>query len=318
MPLVDSKYKGPPFFYVNGHFETIIPSLRRKIKGIAYNREQIETPDDDFLNIDWIKNGHRRLLIISHGLEGGSDRHYAMALAKLFSQNNWDVLAWNNRTCNGEMNRQKIMYHHGASYDIRTVMKHATTFDYEEIAMAGISMGGGQTIRYLGEVGEYEIPEIVKKAVVISAPCSLIESAATLNWRSNRVYERRFLGKLKDKIRRKAEQYPDIDTSGLDDIQKLKVFDDIYSGPIHGFKDAAAFYEFCNPFPFLKKIDREVLILNALNDPLLQGDCYPYQLAENSVNIHLETPKRGGHVGFTRFADEFTYSERRTLEFLSD
>lgn len=71
MPVVSSNYKGPPFYYMNGHFETIIPSMSRKIEGVNYQREQIETPDDDFLNLDWLKNGHEKLLIISHGLEGG-------------------------------------------------------------------------------------------------------------------------------------------------------------------------------------------------------------------------------------------------------
>ncbi|MBO3696952.1 YheT family hydrolase [Roseivirga sp. E12] len=319
MPIVASNYKGPPFFYLNGHFETIIPSMTRKIKGIEYSREQIETPDDDFLNLDWLKNGHNRLLIISHGLEGGSDRHYAMGMAKLFSSNGWDVLAWNNRSCNGEMNRQKILYHHAASYDVRTVVDHAlATEQYAELAMVGMSMGGGQTIRYLGEESEFGLPDQLKKAVVISVPCSLPESVDTLGWRSNAVYEKRFLGKLKDKLKRKAEQYPEIDVSELVNIKKLEVFDEMFSAPLHGFESRKAFYEHCNPLPFISKISRDLLILNALNDPLLIGDCFPYHLAEGSPNIYLETPKRGGHVGFVESGSDFTYSELRTLEFLTN
>ncbi len=317
MPQVDSKYKGPPFFYLNGHFETIIPSLRRKIKGLSYVREQIETPDDDFLNIDWVKNGHNRVLVISHGLEGGSDRHYVMALAKLFAKNGWDIAAWNNRTCNGEMNRQKIMYHHAATYDLRSVVDHVAAQGYQEISLVGISMGGGQTLRYLGQEEEFTLPAELKKAVIISAPCSLIESAKTLNWKSNRVYEKRFLNKLKKKIAAKAQQYPEIDVSGLDTMTKLQEFDNKYSGPLHGFKDAKEFYEFCDPYPFIEKITRDFLVLNALNDPLLQGNCYPYELAQRMPNLTLETPKRGGHVGFARLGKEFTYSEIRALEYLS-
>lgn len=317
MPLIPSKYKGPPFFYVNGHFETIVPSLKRKIKGLNYEREQIDTPDDDFLNIDWVKKGNSKVLVISHGLEGGSDRHYVMGLAKLFSQNGWDVAAWNNRTCNGEMNRQRIMYHHAATYDLRSVMDRVVEEGYDEIAVAGISMGGGQTLRYLGQEDEFGLPEQLKKAVIISAPCSLIESAKTLNWKSNRVYEKRFLNKLKKKVAAKAEQFPDIDVSGLEDMTTLREFDDRYSGPLHGFKDAKEFYHYCDPYPFISKIKKEFLILNALNDPLLQGNCYPYDLAKQMPNMTLETPKRGGHVGFERIFKEYTYSEIRALEYLS-
>ena len=318
MPVLESNYKGPPFYYVNGHFETIVPSMIRRVKGVTYEREQIDTPDDDFLNIDWLKKGHKRLLVISHGLEGGSDRHYAMGLAKLFHQNGWDVAAWNNRSCNGEMNRQRILYHHAASYDLRSVVDHITkNYQYDEIALVGISMGGGQTIRYLGEEAEFGLPEQIKKAVVISAPVSLVESAKTLLEKENRVYEKRFLDKLKVKIKAKAAQFDDIDIEGIDEINSLSVFDNRYSAPLHGFKDAKEFYSFCDPFPFVEKVSKELLILNALNDPLLIGDCFPYDLASASKNIYLETPKRGGHVGFARFGKEFTYSEIRTLDFLS-
>lgn len=319
MPVVQSKYKRPPFFYLNGHFETVIPSMSRKIKGVDYQREQIETPDDDFLNLDWINKGSEKLLVISHGLEGGSDRHYAMALAKLFVNYGWDILAWNNRSCNGEMNRQRILYHHGASYDLRTVINHALKKKaYKEIALAGISMGGGQTLRYLGEEPEFGVPDQIKRAVAISAPCSLIESAATLKEKGNKLYEKRFLTKLKGKIVQKAAQYPDIDISELDEIQTLHAFDTAYSAPIHGFSSTDEFYQFCDPYPFISHISREVLVLNALNDPLLQGECYPYSLAEQMPNLFLETPERGGHVGFSRWRSEFTYSELRALEFLTD
>lgn len=318
MPLVESNYKQPPFFYLNGHLETIIPSMIRKVKGVHYEREQITTPDDDFLNIDWLKGGNKRVMVLSHGLEGGSDRHYAKGMSKLFLKNGWDVAAWNNRSCNGEMNKQRILYHHAATYDLRSVIQHVLqSGKYKEVALVGISMGGGQTVRYLGQEDEFGLPSEIKKAVVISAPVSLIESAKTLVLRSNRVYEKRFLRKLKVKVRGKAAQYPDIDISGLHQMTTLKEFDDTYSGPLHGFKDAKEFYQFCDPYPFLKKVKKEILILNALNDPLLQGECYPYNLAEKMDNLTLETPKRGGHVGFVQSGKEFTYSEERALSFLS-
>ena len=319
MPVITSAYKGPPFYLVNGHLETIIPSLRRVIKDVKYKRERIETPDNDFLDIDWLKQKSPRLLVISHGLEGNTDRHYVKGLAKLFYQNSWDILAWNNRTCSGEMNRQKIMYHHGASYDLRTVVEHVNKIgDYKEIALVGISMGGAQTIRYLGEQEKYPLPKNLTKAVAISAPCALPESAATLKKRRNRIYEQRFLGKLKKKLVEKANQFPDIDISNLDQIKTIEAFDNHYSGPLHGFQNAEEFYAWCNPLPFIEKIKVPLLILNALNDPLLQGDCYPYLIVSNQSNIFLETPKRGGHVGFTVPRSEFTYAESRALGFLSD
>lgn len=101
MPILSSSYSKPPFYLLNGHFETIIPSLWRRIEGVSYTRQKIDTPDGDFLNLDWSKVGSNRLLIVSHGLEGDSNRHYAKALVKLFNQRAWDVVVWNNRTCGG-------------------------------------------------------------------------------------------------------------------------------------------------------------------------------------------------------------------------
>lgn len=319
MPIIQSAYQGPPFYYFNRHFETVIPSLKRKIEGVVYERERIDTPDDDFLDIDWMRAGNERLLVISHGLEGNSDRHYVKGLAKLFGKNGWDILAWNNRTCSGEMNRQRIMYHHGASYDLRTVIEHVNKVaDYKRISLAGISMGGGQTLRFLGEIKEHPLAANIHSAVAISAPCSLPESANTLNLRGNWIYEKKFLDRLKKKIKAKAAQYSDMDLSRLDQIKTLREFDNLFSGPIHGFKDADDFYEYCNPMPFVKQIEIPVLVLNALNDPLLEGECYPYELARNRSNLFLETPSKGGHVGFAQRGKEFVYSEERSLAFLEE
>lgn len=318
MPIVESKYKGPPFYYFNKHAETIIPSLMRKVD-VSYTREQIDTPDNDFLNVDWVRNGHRRLLVISHGLEGGSDRHYVTALAKLFSSNGWDVAAWNNRTCNGEMNKTIKLYHYAASYDIRTVVNHALeTQGYDEVCLAGISMGGGQTLRFMGQGEEFPLPKQVKRAVAISVPCYLPHSVETLYDKSNKLYEQRFLKKLIVKIKAKAQQFSEIDIEGIDDIRNLEEFDNRYSAPLNDFESAKAFYEFCNPYPFMQNIDRPTLIINALNDPLLKGKCYPFELAESNSNIFLETPKRGGHVGFALWNSEYTYSEKRAFEFLNE
>ena len=102
MPVLPSSYVSPPWFYFNAHVETVLPSVFRKVLGVNYSREKIDTPDGDFLNLDWSRVGGERLLIVSHGLEGDSQRHYARALVKLFNQQGIDGLVWNNRSCGGE------------------------------------------------------------------------------------------------------------------------------------------------------------------------------------------------------------------------
>ncbi len=290
----------------------------RKIEGIHYSREKIDTPDGDFLNLDWSKVGSQKLLIISHGLEGGADRHYAKALAKLFNASGWDVLAWNNRSCNGEINLRPILYHHGASYDLHTTVNHALDQNtYWEIYLTGISMGGAQTLKYLGESGK-DLSPVIKGAAVYSTPCNLLSSAETLKKRSNRFYKERFLGKLKKKIVAKAHQFPGIfDLDLLEKTNDFDVFDTHFTAKLHGFKDARDFYLSVSADNWMKEIQIPTLIINAINDPLLGPACYPERLALNHPHLYLEMPLRGGHTGFTLKGQEFSWVEKRVIEFLS-
>lgn len=318
MPILPSSYTNVPLFYLNGHFETIIPSIWRKIEGVSYEREKIDTPDGDFLNLDWSRIGGEQLLIVSHGLEGDSQRHYARALVKLFNQQGIDVLVWNNRSCGGELNLQPVLYHHGSSHDLETVVQHVLSSNrYSEIFLAGISMGGAQTLNYLGKKGE-DVSPILKKAAVYSTPVHLPSSAATLRRPINRFYNQKFLGKLKKKMEAKGKQYPGlIDLERLPRVRDFDEFDTHYTAKIHGFADAADFYEQASPHSRLKDIRISTLILNAANDPLLGKECYPIEFAQRSTHIFLEMPKRGGHTGFTIPGSEFNYAEYRLLEFLN-
>ena len=317
MPVIPSTYRKPPFYLFNGHLETIVPSLFRNVEHVLYTREKISTPDQDFLNLDWAKVGSNILVIISHGLEGDSERHYVRGLVKLFNQSQVDVLVWNNRSCGGEMNLQPILYHHGASYDLNTTVEHVlATQEYQTIYLTGISMGGAQTLKYLGEKGE-DLPAQIKKAAVYSTPVNLPSSAATLKEKRNVFYKKRFLGKLKEKMRRKGEQFPDlVDLELLERVNDFDTFDTAFTAKLHGFADANDFYQSVSADQWMPDINIPTLVINALNDPLLGPECYPEKLARTKEEIILEMPKRGGHTGFVLRDDEFTWAEYRFREFL--
>lgn len=319
MSIIKSRYSGPPAYLFNGHLETIIPSLFRKITDVFYIREKIDTPDGDFLNLDWSKVGSSKLLIISHGLEGDSERHYVKGIVKLFNSNKIDVLVWNNRSCGGDINLKPILYHHGASYDLDTTISYVLkNHSYEDIYLTGISMGGAQTLKYLGEKGQ-DLPFEIKRAAVFSTPCNLLSSATTLKFRHNTFYRNRFLEKLKVKIRAKAVQYPDlIDLELLETVTDFDSFDTYFTAKLHGFKDAEDFYKTVSADNWMPFIAIPTLVLNALNDPLLGPECYPIKLAEKMKELTLEIPKRGGHTGFIVRGQEFTWAEYRVQQFLLD
>jgi predicted alpha/beta-fold hydrolase len=216
------------------------------------------------------------------------------------------------------MNIGPILYHHGATYDLKTVINHVEkSHSYESYFLAGISMGGAQTLKYLGENG-LDLNSKIKRAAVYSTPCNLADSAATLKEKRNAFYKNRFLGKLKAKMLIKGNQFPGlVDLDLLKMVQDFDTFDTHFTAKVHGFKDAQDFYKSVSADNWMPEIQIPTLIINALNDPLIKGRCFPIKLAEKHSQIFLEMPKRGGHTGFMVPGQEFTWAEYRFLEFLN-
>ena len=319
MPIVESTYKAP-MWYRSGHLSTVIPSTFRKVDHVSYQRERIDTPDGDFLDLDWLRQESSSLVIITHGLEGSSQRPYVRGMAKFFHKNGWDALAWNCRGCSGEINRNARLYHHGATRDLKTVVDHAiATGQYEDIWLIGFSMGGSLSIKYLGEHGE-DVPAQVKGGIAYSIPVKLRSSVDELSKPNHGFYVRRFLRKLGTKMKQKAEQYPEIvNVENYDrDVKTFRDFDNRYTAPLHGFKDAEDFYEKVSAGNFMINTARPILICNAINDPFLGKECYPYDICKAHPLVHLETPKHGGHVGFPLYSHDESYMEKRALEFIGE
>jgi predicted alpha/beta-fold hydrolase len=293
--------------------ETIFPALFRRVNDVSYQRERIVTADNDFLDLDWLKQGSKKLVVISHGLEGNSSRAYMKGMARAFFRSGYDVVTWNFRGCSGDVNKQLRFYHSGATDDLKSVVTHAMPA-YDIMHLIGFSLGGNLTLKYLGEG---DVPSIVKKAVVFSVPLDLHGSCLKISKPSNRLYSKRFLGNLKKKVMAKAAIMAGLDTRGIDDVKTILEFDDRYTAPLHGYRDALDYYQQCSSLHFLKNISIPVLIVNALNDPFLSDSCYPREQVNKNPALTMETPRFGGHVGFSQFNKNGLYwSEERALAFL--
>lgn len=289
--------------------------MLRRVKAPAYQRERIDTPDDDFLDLDWLKQNSTRLVILSHGLEGSSSRAYMRGMAKAFFSQGFDALAWNYRGCSQEINRQVRFYHSGATDDLDVVVRHAAK-TYGEIFLIGFSLGGNLTLKYLGERGTRVLPAI-QKAVTFSVPMDLHKGCQKISQPANWIYSQRFLKSLKNKVIRKAHVQPEIGIEGIDRIKDLISFDDRYTAPIHGFRNAIHYYHESSALQFVHEITVPTLIVNAKNDPFLSPECSPVDLLKNHPLVSLETPDRGGHVGFSLFNQNGLYwSEKRAMSFI--
>jgi hypothetical protein len=344
MPLIEySTYKPPRWLLNKQHLQTIIPSAFRKVSGVEYMRERIEIFDGDFLDLDWSFSSHHatfgqyasktttpqnkstitnpKLAVLSHGLEGSSDRTYMKGMAKAFNQQGYDALAWNMRGCSGEPNRLERFYHHGATEDLGAVIEHVTSLNrYTEIVLVGFSLGGNMTLKYLGEQGSQILPSI-KKAVAISSPCDLLGSVPLLqDGKINRLYAQRFKRKIQDKVRIKAQKgiIAHEKASKILKIKELEELTENFVAPVHGFKDAEDYYIRNSSMYYLSAIQIPTLLLNAANDPMLSVECSPKVICQSSAHVFLEVPSQGGHCGFmpsSSFGGLY-WSEKRALEFI--
>ncbi|HCW08874.1 MAG TPA: alpha/beta hydrolase [Cytophagales bacterium] len=299
-----------PWFLFNNHLETIYPALFRKVELNPFQPERIATPDNDFLDLFHLRGGNNKCVILSHGLEGNAHRAYIKGMAKVFYRNNFDVVAWNYRGCGEEMNKRLRFYHSGATEDLAVVVDH-TLPKYDELYLIGFSLGGNLTLKY---VGEREVNPKMRGVAVFSVPMDLYRSCLKISEPSNWVYSNRFLKSLKKKVVMKSQQMDGLAISEIENINTLKDFDDSYTGPLHGFKDAIDYYTQNSSIFFLDKIKIPTLIVNAKNDPFLSKECFPQ--VSNPL-IQTEYPDRGGHVGFISFNGNGLYwSEQRALDFI--
>jgi predicted alpha/beta-fold hydrolase len=317
MPLIESSTYTPPRWLRGGHAQTIYPALFRRVSWITRERERIETPDGDFLDLDWARSGRSdRVAILSHGLEGDSRNAYVQGMAAALGRAGWDVVAWNCRGCSGEPNRLLRSYHSGATEDLAAVVDRVLAGDrYDRVALVGFSLGGNITLKYLGDPGVVIDPRVTR-AVAFSVPCDLASSSRALESGGNRIYMDRFMVNLRAKIREKMRMFPGALTDeGLDAMRTFREFDGAYTAPLHGFRDAEDYWARASSRPGLGRIAIPTLLVNARNDPFLPAECFPEAEARASAHFHLEAPRDGGHIGFTARGGEY-WSEMRAVEFL--
>lgn len=318
MPVYTNSSFKPHFFIRNNHLQTIFPALLRKVNGVIYERQRLELEDGDFIDLDWSKIGSNKLLIALHGLEGSAHRPYIKAPIRLFNENGWDGVGINFRGCSGEPNRKLAAYHTGETNDLRNILKTILNDgNYDEIALIGFSLGANVILKYLGEEDEL-LSHKIKKAVAFSVPCDLASASKVLAKWNNAVYMKKFMDSLKGKVKEKEHLVTDI--INLKQVYRSRSFEDFdnaFTAPVFGFKDAFDYWTQSSSKPFLNKIQIPYLIINASDDSFLSKECYPFEEAKRNPLCHLEIPNRGGHVGFVS-PDEngFYWSEKRALDFI--
>ena len=205
------KEYNPSFLFKNAHANTISAALFRKKLPLDYERQRFILNDGDFIDLDFVRKGEDKLVILMHGLEGSSDRAYIRGMAKIFSQNNFDVLSFNFRGCSGEPNLTMKGYNMAATEDLEEVILSLhKSGNYESIYLLGFSLGGSVVLRFLAKQGINPAFHKVKGGVAFSVPLHLVEANKAIGKFENIMYRLRFLRSLKKKMKQKQEQFPDM------------------------------------------------------------------------------------------------------------
>jgi len=277
---------------------------------VVFRRERWDTPDGDFIDLDWLDAPPGApLMVLFHGLEGSSRSHYAQAFAVWAKHNGLAYVVPHFRGCSGEINRAPRAYHSGDFEEIGWILQGLQHRWRGPLLAVGVSLGGNALLRWAQEAGEQAAHTVVALAS-ISSPLDLAASAQAIGRGFNRlVYTRRFLRTMKPRALQKLAQYPGLfDAQALRAARDLAQFDDVFTAPLHGFKNARDYWQRASAKPHLGRLRLPTLIVNARNDPFVPASSLP-QVAQAGRNITLWQPDAGGHVGFAcgRFPGHLHY-----------
>ena len=299
------KYEAP-WHLPGGNLQTIWPALmarRFSGPGPCYQRERWATPDGDFIDLDRVQApAGSTLLVLFHGLEGSSGSHYAQAFAAYAAKNGLGFVVPHFRGCSGELNRAPRAYHSGDFEEIGWILARLRQQHQGRIVAAGVSLGGNMLLRWAEEMGE-QAARVVDAVASVSAPLDLSASGHAIGRGFNKmVYTRMFLNAMKPKALQKLAQHPGLfSADAMHAVSNLYEFDNVFTAPVHGFKNTDDYWLRASSKPHLAEIRVPALVLNALNDPFIPASSLP-RAQEVGRFVTLWQPAHGGHVGFPKGA----------------
>lgn len=287
----------PAWWLPGPHLQTLWPYLIRPRRNVTLRRERLELPDGDFLDLDWAADGGMPgLVLILHGLEGSSDSAYIQRLLRRLRPMGLQAVVMHFRGCSGEPNRLARGYHAGDTADLAFVVEHLRRkHPRRPFAAIGYSLGANVLLKWMGETAEHNP---LSCAVAVSVPFELQTAADRLERGFSRLYQKSLLRSLRRSVARKyAQRDMPIPQQTVKSAPSLRAFDDCFTAPLHGFRDAQDYYRRSSCRPWLPHIKRRTLIVHAADDPFLCPTAVP-SADELPAEVELQLTPSGGHVGF--------------------
>jgi hypothetical protein len=300
-----------PWWLPGGHAQTIWSALFARSRAgepLRFRRQRWITPDADFVDADWLVDdvpaiapedeSGRPLLVLFHGLEGSSKSHYAQAFADWARRHGWAMVLPHFRGCSGELNLAPRAYHSGDHVEIGWMLAQAGRARRGPVVAVGVSLGGNALLRWAEEAG-HSAAATVAAVAAISSPIDLAASGRAIGLGLNRrIYTPMFLRTMKPKALAKLAQHPGLfDRERLLAARTLHEFDNVFTAPLHGYRDTDDYWRRASAHPGLDRIRIPALVLNALNDPFVPAASLPRSMPPGSP-VTLWQPAHGGHAGF--------------------
>ena len=303
-------YRAPRWTFgagaLGGNLQTIWPALlSRRFEGTApaFDRERWATPDGDFIDVDFLRHAaplraDAPWLVLFHGLEGSSQSHYAQAFAHWAGVNGWAFAVPHFRGCSGELNRAPRAYHSGDYEEVGWILERLRARSAAPLVAVGVSLGGNALLRWAEEAGA-SAARVARCVAAVSSPIDLAAGGHAIGRGFNRwVYGRMFLNTMRPKALRKLEQHPGLfSRDAMLAARNLYEFDNLFTAPLHGFRDTEDYWARASAKPQLHRIRIPALVLNARNDPFVPAASLP-KPHEVGRHVTLWQPAHGGHVGF--------------------
>lgn len=311
----------PAWWLPNSHLQTLWPALCRRSVKIPTERERLELPDGDFIDLDWVKSKDtsKPLIIVLHGLEGNIESHYARGMLRAISEKGLRGVFMHFRGCSGEPNRLSRNYHSGDTGDLSYVVKELIRREPGiTLGAIGFSLGGNVLLKWLGETGKQNPLHV---AIAISVPFELHKAAKRIQKGFSKFYQWYFIKCLRMRLAQKFNSVPaPLDPKIIYQVSNIIEFDDKVTAPLHGFEGVDEYYTTASSRQYLHDICVPTLILHAKDDPFMSEDSIP-ESDELSPQIKLEVTETGGHVGFVTgkypWRPEY-WLEKRVSEFLQE
>jgi uncharacterized protein len=236
-------------------------------------------------------------LILVHGLEGSSEAGYARSLAQAALEAGCAAHRFNMRSCGGtERLSGRSLYHSGQTSDLLTVIRQLA--GGAPMFLAGFSLGGNVVLKLAGELGESAVG-LIAGVMAISTPIDLAACVRQLDKPSNSLYARRFVSRLKERVRAKERLTPGLfDLSGLHQVRDIYGFDDRFTAQAFGFGSADNYYATQSANQFLDRIRVPTLLVQAKDDPLIPFAVFDHPAFSNNPHLRLLATEHGGHLGF--------------------